>query len=140
MICKKLRPNSESTKSDLVSTLAAPKNSGNKCCEQNLGQRTAHYQKWVQISAGNVDQALISVLQRQNSPYFVLYPVGTQAEDILQLQKSYVDQLVELFCTGQDPAESVEVVHCFMTRTRNTFLLLNPRFHYSMDLPLQVPE
>ena len=57
----------------------------------------------------------------------------------LQIHKTQVDWFGKLPRTLEDPAEGLELVHCFTFRTKTTFLLLNPRINYAVDRPLQYP-
>ena len=61
-------------------------------------------------------------------------------ECLLQVDKAHVDWLGKLPCTLKDPAEGVELVQCSTAWMKTTFLLLNPRFDYPTDPPLQHPR
>ena len=60
-------------------------------------------------------------------------------ECLLQIKKIHVDWLGKLPRTLEDPAEGVELVHCSTSRAKTTLLLLNLRFDYPVDPPLQYP-
>uniref|UniRef100_A0A3P8TZ97 AIG1-type G domain-containing protein n=1 Tax=Amphiprion percula TaxID=161767 RepID=A0A3P8TZ97_AMPPE len=56
-----------------------------------------------------------------------------------KIHKTHVDWLGKLPCTLKDPTEGVELVHSSTAGTKTTLLLLNPRFDYPADPPLQYP-
>ncbi|TWW73494.1 hypothetical protein D4764_15G0008880 [Takifugu flavidus] len=66
-------------------------------------------------------------------------PQGTRSNAFSKSTK-HVDWLGKLPCTLEDPAEGVELVHRSTPRTKTTLLLLNPKFDYPADPPLQYPR
>jgi len=64
-------------------------------------------------------------------------PRGTQSNAFSKSIKNTCRVVGEVPCSLYDPAEGVELVHCSTARTKTTLLLLNPKFDYPADFPLQ---
>ena len=121
---------------------------GSRCRTADLPIGRQPHPKHVQLTADNVDQTLIPVIQRRTvpikgsgTPYSRRtppqdYPRDT-VERLLRVHKTHIG---ELPWTLQDPAEGVELVHCSTARTETTLHLLILRFHNPMDPPLQYPQ
>ncbi len=62
-----------------------------------------------------------------------------RVECLLQIHKTHVDWFCKLPCTLQHPGKGIELVQCSTTRTKTALFLLNPRFYYRPNSPLQYP-
>ena len=155
IVCKKQRWNPLAPEPDPLWPPTAPKNSVHKNNEQNWWQRAAllesnMHREQVWLTAGNANQAPAPVLQGPYSPsqrasdpvlpeHLPQNATRDTVECLLQVHKTHVDWLGRLPWTLKHPVEGIELVQCSMARTKTALFLLNLRFDYRPNSPLQYP-
>ena len=81
--------------------------------------------------------------QAETVPILLEHPPQNATRDtvkcLLQVHKAHVNWLGKLPWTFEHPAEGIELVQCSTARTKTALFLLDPRFDYRPNSPLQYP-
>ena len=101
-------------------------------------------EKWIPRTVCFKRERMTKTRCNFRSYYMVLWHLPQNAtrdivERLLQVHKAHVDWLGKLLWTLEHPVENILLFQCSTARTETVLFLLNPRFDYWPDSPLQYP-